>query len=511
MLRSKPTRVALTEDDLCYHIDSIFSRNNELTKWHRQRTGSGNSYDRDDDEDELFLDSDAFSLPETRLESECDETQSQSLADDTPQETPGERITSMSGSSCHVRPVSVHFISPEPSPSNSDSNSHAVVRSERALSNLQLYAIQSAPSAPRSLSLALQLALLSSTDWNRVSLGHAFTSQHNLPNPRSLVSPSSGLSQPTEVILDASLSRLLSSIIALPVRISGYESGVKHSENSRKPPPRLNRLALDASMNLDVKPSPMTKAFDRPSSRLPKSQPIPWESAPPPAEMKRTHYTESESTGDGTHEPESSEVHTPEPCTPKHKAKKRLTEIARNSGSAALQLTSPEDSEYHSTKKHLNTSTEPVSIDSRIFQQSSSPDEYTKDVKHFTYYDTVSRGTQTDLDMAFLERDVGDKPADSIFDNLGRQENIVPSETAEQPSSQQQWQDPFITAMFQEPNAPVYDPTSHIRRGIQGYVNPPTSRGRTARNQHRVLANSLIGLFIQHWWIPVSSKNTFID
>lgn len=226
MLRSKPTRVALTEDDLCYHIDSIFSRNDQLTNLHRQRTGSDNSYDGDDDEDGLFLDSDAFSQSETLFESECDETQQRMTAEESPQEALDQIHTRASVSSLRRGPVSVRFASTESSPlspgADSDPQlSQVIVRNRRpALDDPGMCSIQSV-SDPHSLPLPLQLALLSSTDWNRVRGG--FTSQYNDREPRV---PSPRLSRPVEVVLDANIASLLSSITALPVRIFGRQSDV---------------------------------------------------------------------------------------------------------------------------------------------------------------------------------------------------------------------------------------------------------------------------------------------
>ncbi len=224
MLRSKPTRVALTEDDLCYHIDSIFSRNDQLTEWHRQRTGSDNSYDGDDDEDGLFLDSDAFSQAETLFESECDETGQRMTAESSSREDLDQGHTRASVSSLR-HPVSIRFATPEfsslrPGADSDPQPSQVILRNRRLPDDSQLRSIQSVAN-PRSLPLPLQLALLSSTDWSRVRGG--FTSQYHDRDPRV---PSPRLSRPVEVVLDTSLASLLSSIIALHVRISGRESGV---------------------------------------------------------------------------------------------------------------------------------------------------------------------------------------------------------------------------------------------------------------------------------------------
>ncbi|KAL4921909.1 hypothetical protein BDW62DRAFT_208083 [Aspergillus aurantiobrunneus] len=484
MLRFKPTRVSLTEDDLCYHIDSIFSRNDQLTKWHRQRTGSGDSYDGDDDEDGLFLNSDTFSVPETLFESECDETQSQTPVDDTVQETLGEGNTNIVVPSRRLRPLSVRFASPEPPPSSPDSDSQVVVRSEQAVHNAQLRAEQSAGSS-HSLPLAIQLALLSSTDWNRVR--GAFPSQHNHPNPRLLVLPSSRQSRPTEAALDPSVAGILSSITAFPVRISSGESAAGQSESFRNPSLSLCRLTHDVWMSLKVKPSPTIKPLDPPSNHLPNIQLIPWEVAPATPKMKHTPRTESTPIVREPQEPRPSDVHTPEAM-----AQECLAEGTRISGSPALH-SSPEGSEYRSIKKRSSSPAEVVStVQGTPYAAKlmitedikSSRDKYSKDVLPFAYCDTVSRATQTDPDLA---SSMENGPADNLLNNLRRQENIAPSGTAEQSLSQAPRHDPFMSAMFPERDAPVYDPTTQIRRSIQGYVNPQARRGRTARDERGVV------------------------
>ncbi len=68
--------------------------------------------------------------------------------------------------------------------------------------------------------------------------------------------------------------------------------------------------------------------------------------------------------------------------------------------------------------------------------------------------------------------------------SLERQENLAPGQTVER-----RWQDPFITTMFAEPGAPVYeyDPSSQLRRGMHRRVSQPVGRGRVARNQRGVV------------------------
>lgn len=215
MLRLKPTRISLTEDDLCYHIDNIFHRNHDLAIWHQNRKGSGNSYDGDEDEDEFSQISDTDTIPETPPESECDEVQSQTLAGDNQQEfEPGEGNTNADGgtSSHEQRPVTVRFALPKPSTSSSDKGSQ-VIRGAKA-------AIQPARSA-HSLHLSFWLALCSSADWNTVN--GVSTSQHNRPNINSL--PLS-LPRPIRVVLETYITNLRTSVTALPLRLPRLESEI---------------------------------------------------------------------------------------------------------------------------------------------------------------------------------------------------------------------------------------------------------------------------------------------
>ncbi|KAL4945439.1 hypothetical protein BDV06DRAFT_219272 [Aspergillus oleicola] len=448
MLRSKPTRIALTEDDLCYHIDSIFSRNEQLTKWHQQRTGSGNSYDGDDDEDGLFYDSDSFSVPETFYESECEETQSQPLTGGNPQETesrPGNRNTSTAVSSRRRRPVTVRFASPEPSPStptrsrnrDRNHNSVAIVRSERT--EHFIHPAHARSTHPRPI---IPQSFLANTDWRRIKGAFPL---HDL-TPQSLILPSSGQSRPTEVVLQASLASLLSSITALPISISGREGAVESFENSRRAPlPGLSSMY------------PGTKAVF-------------------PPEMKPFRPTKSVAIARTSNESGSSEDHTPEPtdggC---------LTEKASNSGSATLQLPSPNDARKRSSRRRLSTFKETAS--------SGNQEERSQDSRS-SYYNTISRATQTSPDLAPpIQHEADDAPHDLDDHALGYRENVSLSETTEQPTDPRHWQDLFVSAMFPEPDAPEYDAMNQIRRGMQGYINVPGNRGRGARNERGQLVH----------------------
>ncbi|PWY90150.1 hypothetical protein BO70DRAFT_135185 [Aspergillus heteromorphus CBS 117.55] len=60
MLRYKPTRVSLGEEDLRYHLERLLSRHSHMAEWHQQdldQTGYS-------DDEAAFLDSDPFSSPD---------------------------------------------------------------------------------------------------------------------------------------------------------------------------------------------------------------------------------------------------------------------------------------------------------------------------------------------------------------------------------------------------------------------------------------------------------------
>ncbi|KAL4748615.1 hypothetical protein BDW72DRAFT_214723 [Aspergillus terricola var. indicus] len=469
MLRLKPTRITLTEDDLCYHIDSIFHRNHDLAIWHQKRKGSGNSYDGDEDEDEFTQGSDTDTIPETPPESECDEVQSQTLAGDGQQEIePGEGNTNAdSGTSSHEqRPVSVRFALPKPSTSSSDKNSQVIRGGKAAITPAHL------------LPLPLWLALCSSANWNEVN--GLSTSQHNRPNINSLPL---ALPWPIQVVLDTYVTNLLTSVTALPLRLSRHESGITQPVKSRKNLLSLNGLAYDIWMKLDAKAPPAIAFLDSsPPSRSPNIELV-LRRYPPPPEMKRTYRTESASTGKRSHREKSGADRTTglrnQEC---------LSARAPNSGSAAAQLPPPKGHGSSPVKRRLGSATDNA--------RRADPDEDSENVGHLADRDTVSRGTQTDSDLTStlkpeFETELTDNPLRRGLqafivlqrNNPGRQENIAPDNATKRSPSQPVWQDPFISAMFPEPNSPAYDPTNRIRRGMQGYINPPTtSRSSLARN-----------------------------
>ncbi|KAL5000265.1 hypothetical protein BDV10DRAFT_183588 [Aspergillus recurvatus] len=468
MLRLKPTRISLTEDDLCYHIDSIFHRNHDLAVWHQKRKGSGNSYDGDEDEEGLSQDSNTDTIPETPPESECDEAQSQTLAGDSQQEIErGESNTNANGgaSSHEQRPISVRFALPEPSASSSDSNSRVVVRGGKAV-------IQPAEIA-QSLPLSLWLAPFPSTNWNTV-IGVSI-SQHNNPNLNSL---RLFLPRQTQVALDTYIASLFSSITALPLRLSRREYEITQPVNSRKSLFPLSRLTHDLWVKLDARAPPAIAFLD---TSLPSHSPniqLVLQRSPPPPEMKRTHRTESACTGNKSHKEKPGEDRITD-----SKDQVRLSAKAPNSGSAATQLVPPKGLGSSPVQRCLSSPTEKAGRVGR--------DEDSENVGHLADRNTVSRGTQTDSDLTpTMGPDMDVKSTDNplvfiVFqqNSPGRQENIAPGKTAERSPNQPVWQDPFISAMFPEPNAPAYDPTNRIRRGMQGYVNPPTtSRASQTRN-----------------------------
>ncbi|KAL2834952.1 hypothetical protein BDW59DRAFT_1555 [Aspergillus cavernicola] len=430
MLRFKATRIALIEDDLCYHIDSIFSRHDQLAKWHQQHTDSNNSYsnnsyDGDNDDDGLFLDSDTFSLPQTLFESGCDDSQSQALADDNAQDS------SQGGRSTQV-----------------------IVGDTRAHS----------------------LDGLPSTDWER--LRKIFTSQHN----HSI--PNSALSQLNDVVLDTILARLFSSITALPLRTS-HPQCIGHSENSREAILPLNSLGHNLWIGLKVKDSPLIGPLKLSASQLPGKQLIPWESASSLLKMEHSRRTKPESANERLDAHGMSEAIVAEAS-----AQECLTEMPSNSGSAAQPHSTPQDPDFRKLKRRSSSPSGMAASHSQGLRNTGAiggSDAYFKSVSHPVHRKTVSRGTQTDPGLATpteaIERDTV-----NLFRNCSKkQENIAPDSAAPQSPVQRPGQDPLISAMFTEPDAHGYDATGQMHRGMQGYVIPPVRRGRIPRYQEGVL------------------------
>ncbi|KAL4878693.1 hypothetical protein BJY04DRAFT_195427 [Aspergillus karnatakaensis] len=249
MLRSKPTCIALTEDDLRFHIDSIFSRNEQLVKWHQQRTGSGNSYDGDeDDEDGLFLESDSFSPPETLFESECDETQSQTMAGSGPLEQGEERD------------------------SLDDNNLR-----DKAYNGSQQWGLQSARDAhPHRNSLDLMLQ----------------TSQHNHSESLFNTAPLPPSDDGDETSI---LARLLANLF---LELTGHTCAVNDSGN-----PRLISSFLNSPQTgRRSKGLSNTTILEHPPSDLSGLHLVPLKAAPSSAQMEYPDHTGSSSAGKEPHE-----------------------------------------------------------------------------------------------------------------------------------------------------------------------------------------------------------------
>ncbi|KAL2854949.1 hypothetical protein BJY01DRAFT_204650 [Aspergillus pseudoustus] len=111
-----------------------------------------------------------------------------------------------------------------------------------------------------------------------------------------------------------------------------------------------------------------------------------------------------------------------------------------------------------------------------------------ENVNSISRENTVTRGTQTDPGISKHMHATGAIHVSTSLPSAKQnppqdQENIVPNRAVD-PPPQQPWQDPFISAMFPEATAPVYDPKDQARRGMRGINNPPARRGRIARTQH---------------------------
>ncbi|KAL2863650.1 uncharacterized protein BJX67DRAFT_240267 [Aspergillus lucknowensis] len=447
MLRFPPTRIALTDDDICYHLDSIFAQNTQLAKWHRKDTGSSGSYEGDDD-DGLFLNSDTLSLPDTPVESDCDESRSQTLTDGSPRENRAEER-------------------------ETDSEPCSAVWFERTQAHLlwhETLSIKSANSPPR----VAQLGIPSGTDWRL--LWQLFTSQHNIPIPRSLACPIAAFSRLSHVELDAapeglSLFATASSLRLFYCKATRSYLGIIHKTSSSSTTPRY-----PSCISLGVEVSPRIKSLQIPSSSLPEILLFPLK-PPLPTRMDRTHDEISVSLDWVPDELGTSEINA-------------LVEISRNSSDGAQQPSFPQADAPHSVRGRSDSPSNRESIalgglacsqtnDTKLVE--GTRDESMKSVDHLALRNTFSRGTQTDPDLATpMEATKG--AADNLLERHPlQQENIAPGSVGPQPPPQLPWQDPFISAMFPEPNPPAYDPTSHIRRGVQGHINPPARRGRAAR------------------------------
>lgn len=119
--------------------------------------------------------------------------------------------------------------------------------------------------------------------------------------------------------------------------------------------------------------------------------------------MKCTRHTILTSTDRGADELEPSGV-----LTPRANTQECLAETTPNSDNAPFQLSSPEASGDRSIKRRSSSSTEVVgdlsktchtvdAMDRKVTKE--APDKDSKAVGHLADHDTVSRSTQTGLDL----------------------------------------------------------------------------------------------------------------
>ncbi|KAL4810031.1 hypothetical protein BDV18DRAFT_156404 [Aspergillus unguis] len=466
MLRSKPTRIALTEDDLCYHIDRIFQRNCDLARWHQQRESSGNDYDGDNDEDDPYIHSDDCPTPDSLFGSDCEEPQSQSFLGNGRQEVPAnERSTGTNNITRPRHQRSVRFASPEPQhepepalepeSESLDSSSHAVRIKRREQSVHQQHRA----------ALDIELAILSDADWTGV--GSDFPGQHNYRTSLSPSLPTPEHSRSTRFVLDTNFASLLSPVTIFPVRLLGQEHRLAQFESPHISSLLLKRLPSGRRLGSNVGSSQATGPFNPRPNQLPEQQLVTWKSTSITT-MARTRRTASVSACEELQRPEL-------------KAQEGLTEGVPNSGTRTVQISAPEDPEQQPGKEPLSTPAKEV--------EEGLQDKDGKDAGHLVHPKTISRATQTDPDLTSpLRQNIVDEPVDNREGNLERQENIAPGATSERPCADWPRQDPFISAMFPEPSAPVYDASAQIRIGMQGYVNRPVSRGREARTEQGAIA-----------------------
>ncbi|KAL5340101.1 hypothetical protein BJX70DRAFT_362188 [Aspergillus crustosus] len=422
MLRSKPTCVALTEDDLGYHIDSIFSRNEQLTKWHRERTGSGNSYDGDDDEDGLFLDSDSFSLPETLLDSECDETQSHLQARDSPGESEDQRG----------------------SPLDQDNNSLAV-NEAGALDNPQRHVMDSAQDS-HSRHNSLQLAL--------------WPSEHS----PLLALPNTVLPQPYNDPDDTGiLTRLLANLF---LELTGHFFNIQELANTCKVSTSPNNMDRNLWTSVNGPRHSNTLPVEYPPSHLPGIQLTPQNHTL--SSLYTMEYSNHMGSKTANKEPQESEIRNTSTFKPEPQG--FLTGMPFDHASTTHQLSLSQHSPNCSTKRRGSLSNDTV------IERGWEEDPRKISSLH---QNTVSRATQTEEGPI---NTVNEMVGGIRQDQLGAHENIAPGQPTGQHPSARSFQDPFISAMFPEFGAPIHDITDQYRRSVQGHVNQPSERGRANRN-----------------------------
>ncbi|KAJ0423760.1 hypothetical protein BJY00DRAFT_278279 [Aspergillus carlsbadensis] len=418
MLRPKPTCIALTEDDICYHLESILKRNDQLTKWYRQGAGSGSSYDGDDD-DGLFLGSDTPSLPESLFESDCDDSRSQPLAnDDTQENRTGE--------------------GEDEGDRDRDRNqgSQAMVRVERD---------------PAMDTFGVPLLGIPSNTSSRL-LGQMFTPQqctHLFPH--SLNYHPFALFPLRHVIFLNTLKRVFSSVTLVPLQLGQEILPIPQAENHHKAFFMLSAQELPSVIN------PGQHA----PSHLPRIKLIPWKASNLTNKMEHAGHDGLASSCRDSHGLGPAEINA-------------LLAATQNQGDVR-QPSPPQTIDPRSIERRSSTPKEAPRRRARKGKARATPDD--ANTKNGSPENTVSRATQTDLDMGTQVQANG-----NICNPLQEQENIAPGGGVN-PPPQQLWQDVFISAMFPEQTAPRYDPADQARRGMVRVDDPPARRGRVARPQ----------------------------
>ncbi|CEL07515.1 hypothetical protein ASPCAL10672 [Aspergillus calidoustus] len=420
MLRPKPTCIALAEDDVCYHLESILKRKDQFTKWYRQSAGSGSSYDGDDD-DGLFLDSDTLSLPESLFESDCDDSRSPPLGNDDTQEN-------RTGQG-------------EDEGTDRDRDRiqdfQAIVRVERDLAKNTIgVLLLGIPSNPSSRLLGQMFTPQQCTHLFAHSLNH---------HPAALF--------PLRLaIFSNTLERVFSSVIPVPLQLGEEEIlPIPQAESYHK------ALFLLSAQELPPVINPRQHA----PSHLPRIKLIPWKASHLTNNMEHAGQDGPASSSRDSHGLGPNEINA-------------LLEATQNH-SDARQPSPPQTIDPRSIERRSNTPKEaPKSRAKKGKARATSDDANTKNGGP---KNTVSRATQTDPDMGTHVQANGD-----MRNPLQGQENIAPGGGAS-PPPQQLWQDVFMSAMFPEQTAPRYDPSGQARRSMVRIDNPPARRGRVARPQ----------------------------
>ncbi|KAL2793638.1 hypothetical protein BJX66DRAFT_305669 [Aspergillus keveii] len=420
MLRPKPTCIALSEDDVCYHLESFLKRNDQLTKWYRQGAGSGSSYDGGDDDDGLFLDSDTLSLPESLFESDCDDSRSQPHANDDTQEN----RTGGAEDEGRARDR------------DRNQDSQAIVRVERD---------------PAKNTFGVPLLGIPSNTSSRL-LGQMFTPQqctHLFPH--SLNHQPLALFPLRHAISSNTLERVFSSVISVPLQLGQKEIlPIPQAESHNRAFFLLSARELPPVIN------PRQHA----PSHLPRIKLIHWKASHLTNNMEHTGQDGSASSSRDSHGLGPNEINA-------------LLEATQNHGDTR-QPSPPQTIDPRSIERRSNTPTEAPRGRAKKGKARATSDD--ANTKNGSPKNTVSRATQTDPGMGtHVQADIRQSP-------LQEQENIAPGGGAS-PPPQQLWQDVFMSAMFPEQTAPRYDPSDQARRGMVRVDNPPARRGRVPRPQ----------------------------